>query len=332
MLEHMTDRTWTEGQADQQISDEAMPVFQERRWRDLGTGMTHDIALSRWTDKEGLSTQGEATSLSERYFVAIALKTTRLRLIRGTATIFDGIMPTGSLYVSAPKQELNAHFETTFDFLHLQIPADFFSDLRSARTASTAHLNDFVLLRDKFVEQLARALIDKRDGIDRRFARCIAQTLAMHIAQFERPQTKITALAKWRLRRVEEYVKLNLQRPISLPDLANAAGLSRMHFAAQFRAATGYGPHEYLTHQRIENAKSSLSETENSIAEIALDAGYSSQAYFSTVFKRLTGQTPARWRSAHGGEAQSVPSNTKIHQPSLAQSCGEVRQITTSLL
>ena len=230
MLKHMTDRTWAEVQADQQISDEAMPVFQERRWRELGSDMTDDIALSRWTDREGLSMQGEATSPCERYFVAIALKTTRLRLTRGNATIFNGIMPTGSLYVSAPKQVLNAHFYTTFDFLHLQIPANFFSDLRSARTASTAHLNDFVLLRDQFVEQLARELIDNRDGIDRRFARCISQTLTMHFAQFERPQTKIIALAKWRLRRVEEYVKLNLQRPISLPDLANAAGLPASTF------------------------------------------------------------------------------------------------------
>jgi AraC family transcriptional regulator len=156
-----------------------------------------------------------------------------------------------------------------------------------------------VLLRSQFVEQLARALIDNRHGIDRRFARCIAQTLAVHIAQFERSQTKINALAKWRLSRVEEYVKVNFRGPISLLDLANAAGLSRMHFAAQFRAATGYRPNEYLTHYRIENAKSSLSETASSIAEIALDAGYSSQAYFSTAFKRLTGQTPARWRSAH---------------------------------
>jgi AraC family transcriptional regulator len=306
MLQHTIDRAWTEVQPDRHISHEAMPVFQERRWREPESNMTDDVAVSRWTDREGLGPQGEATSPRDRYFVAVALKTTRLRLARENTTIFDGIMPIGSLYVSAPMRELKAHFDTTFDFLHLQIPTDFFLDPQAARPASTGHLDDFVLLRSQFAEQLARALIEKRHGIDRRFARCIAQTLAVHIAQSERTQTKINALAKWRLRRVENYVKENFQQPIGLADLANAAGLSRMHFAAQFRAATGYRPREYLTHHRIENAKSLLLETESSIAEIALDAGYSSQAYFSTVFKRLTGETPARWRSAHKREAQSM--------------------------
>jgi AraC-like DNA-binding protein len=334
MLEQTTDDTGIEVQAEQHVSNEALPLFQERGWRRLEPSVINandDIAISRWTDAENLGSQAEATSSPNRYFVAIALKTTRLRLTRGNTTIFGGIMPTGSLYVSAPTQELKAHFETAFDFLHLHIPVAFFSDPQSARAASTGHLNDFVLLRSQFVEQLARALIEKRHGIDRRFARCIAQTLAMHIAQFELPQTN--ALAKWRLRRVEEYVKLNLRRPIGLVDLANVAGLSRMHFAAQFRAATGYRPREYLTHRRIENARSSLSETENSIAEVALDAGYSSQAYFSTVFKRVTGQTPARWRAAHKREAQSTlePSSTEIHRRVRGASGREADRFTAAL-
>ena len=193
MLQHTIDRAWTEVQPDRHISHEAMPVFQERWWREPESNMTDDVAVSRWTDREGLGPQGEATSPRDRYFVAVALKTTRLRLARESTTIFHGIMPTGSLYVSAPMQELKAHFDTTFDFLHLQIPTDFFLDPQAARPASTGHLDDFVLLRSQFAEQLARALIEKRHGIDRRFARCIAQTLAVHIAQSERTQTKINA-------------------------------------------------------------------------------------------------------------------------------------------
>lgn len=312
MLDHVTEHIWAAVDTDPRESDEAMPLPQELRWRQPNRGMTaadDDIAISRWTDRDNLGPQAEAISPPDRYFVAIALRTTRLRLARGNVTIFDGIMSVGSLYVSAPMQALKAHFDTPFDFLHLQIPVDFFS---GPRAASAGRLNDFVLLRSPFVEHLAKALIETRDGVDRRFARCVAQTLAMHIAQFERPQTKISALAKWRIRRVEEYVKLNLQRPISLMDLANVAGLSRMHFAAQFRVATGYRPHEYLTHQRIDNAKSSLSQTDNPIAEIALDAGYSSQAYFSTVFKRVTGQTPARWRSTHRHEMQPALASRRL--------------------
>jgi AraC family transcriptional regulator len=81
-------------------------------------------------------------------------------------------------------------------------------------------------------------------------------------------------------------------------ELAKVAGLSRMHFAAQFRAATGYRLREYLLHQRIERAKSLLSNSETALAEVALTVGFCTQAHFSTVFKRMTGDTPARWRCA----------------------------------
>src|SRR5262245_16101291 len=56
----------------------------------------------------------------------------------------------------------------------------------------------------------------------------------------------VRSLQKWRLKRVIQYVDQRLGAKISLQDLATVAGLSRMHFAAQFRAAMGMRPHEYL--------------------------------------------------------------------------------------
>jgi AraC family transcriptional regulator len=130
----------------------------------------------------------------------------------------------------------------------------------------------------------------------------------MHLARLDLPRRRLNALPKWRLRRVEEYVEAHLDRGIGLADLAKAAGLSRMHFAAQFRAATGYRPREYLLHQRIEHAKSLLSNTQMPIVEVALTVGFSSQAHFSTVFKRITSETPARWRCDRKNELPSVQS------------------------
>src|SRR5882757_6272122 len=118
----------------------------------------------------------------------------------------------------------------------------------------------------------------------------------------ELPRAKVNALPKWRLRRVEQHIAAHFERSISLSELANVAGLSRMHFAAQFRTATGYRPREYLLNHRIEHAKSLLTATNRPLAEIALAVGFSTQAHFSTVFKRISGQTPARWRSAFKNE------------------------------
>src|SRR6266567_1767663 len=135
--------------------------------------------------------------------------------------------------------------------------------------------------------------IDLPAGPRDREAPHAAQTIAREL-----PRAKVNALPKWRLRRVEQHIAAHFERNISLSELANVAGLSRMHFAAQFRAATGYRPREYLLNHRIEHAKSLLTTTQQPLAEIALAVGFSTQAHFSTVFKRISDQTPARWRAA----------------------------------
>ncbi len=124
--------------------------------------------------------------------------------------------------------------------------------------------------------------------------------------ELESPRARVNALPKWRLRRVEQYIADHFDRCISLSELANVAGLSRMHFAAQFRAATGYRPREYLLHHRTEHAKMLLATTERPLAEIALAVGFSTQAHFSTVFKRISGESPARWRLASKRERRAV--------------------------
>ena len=105
-----------------------------------------------------------------------------------------------------------------------------------------------------------------------------------------------TALPKWRLKRALDYIETHLAEPVTLADLANCTGLSRMYFAAQFRTATGVRPREYLIRRRIERAQDLLSNSHLSLVQIALSVGFQTQAYFTTVFKRVVGETPHRWR------------------------------------
>ena len=286
---------------------ETQGLHLERRWRHLEPDVgpaSDDIAASRWTDMRSSSRWEEATSPADRYIVGITLKTTRLKLTRGRQVIFDGIMPAGTLHVTAPSKQLSAEFHAPCDFLHFHISADYLHMHRDAADTDSTEtsLDDLILLRDSFAEQLGKALIEHGNG-DRAFTKCIGQTLAMHIARLKLPRAKVNALPKWRLKRVEEYVNAHLHRRVNLPDLARAANLSRMHFAAQFRTATGYRPREYLLHRRIERAKTILSSTEMPLAEVALAVGFCTQAHFSTVFKRIAGETPARWRSTSSADS-----------------------------
>ena len=59
--------------------------------------------------------------------------------------------------------------------------------------------------------------------------------MAHRVAPQARP--KVSELPRWRLKRAIEFVDANLANSISTSDISAAAGLTRMHFAAQFRAA-----------------------------------------------------------------------------------------------
>lgn len=117
----------------------------------------------------------------------------------------------------------------------------------------------------------------------------------------------VRSLQKWRLRRVMQYVDDNLAAKVTLQHLAAVAGLSRMHFAAQFRAAVGISPHEYLLKRRIERAQKLLQQADVSLVDIALTVGFQTQAHFTTVFKRFAGDTPYQWRSAHLAQFLPLP-------------------------
>ncbi len=117
------------------------------------------------------------------------------------------------------------------------------------------------------------------------------------LAEYPNNVRQENGLITWRLRRVQEYVDLHLAHPITLTDLANIAGLSRMHFAAQFRRATGVRPHDFVLRRRVARSQKMLLSSDLSMAQIALSHGFETQSHYSAVFKRMVGETPARWRS-----------------------------------
>lgn len=132
----------------------------------------------------------------------------------------------------------------------------------------------------------------------------VSRIITLHAAT-DAPATGRTKspLPKWRLKRVTQFVDAHLAETITLADMAGAAGLTRMHFAAQFRVATGMRPHEYLLRRRITRAQELLALPGASLVDVALSVGFQTQPHFTTVFKRFTGQTPHRWRNAQLLEA-----------------------------
>jgi AraC family transcriptional regulator len=99
-------------------------------------------------------------------------------------------------------------------------------------------------------------------------------------------------LAGGALRRVKAYIEDHIGQRISLDELARQAGVSRFHFARQFRLSTGESPMGYLRRVRIERSKSILQARETTIAEVAARLGFSDQSHFTRIFGRLVGVSP----------------------------------------
>jgi AraC-like DNA-binding protein len=86
-------------------------------------------------------------------------------------------------------------------------------------------------------------------------------------------------------------------RAWTLQELAREAGLSRSSFAERFTGYVGIPPMQYLQKWRLQIAASRLVDGA-SIASIAADVGYESEAAFSRAFKRVIGASPADWRDS----------------------------------
>ena len=86
-------------------------------------------------------------------------------------------------------------------------------------------------------------------------------------------------------------------RPWTIADLARDVGLSRSVLAERFRHYLDEPPMSYLTRWRLQLGAQALKSSSRSVAEIAAEVGYESEAAFNRAFKREYRVPPARFRS-----------------------------------
>jgi AraC-like DNA-binding protein len=93
-----------------------------------------------------------------------------------------------------------------------------------------------------------------------------------------------------------EYMKNNLDQPISRDEVARACNMSYGYFSRIFHQRTGYTFSDLLNKFRVEQARELMEESALNINQIALDCGFADQSYFSKVFHRYVGSTPKEYR------------------------------------
>lgn len=293
MLQRLNEGSRSLAVVDQRFANTvAMPFYLR-----VGGGLSSRIG----TDRDASHIEQKCADTSNLAFVsrqscaAVAIRDGELRIRKDLRVVYDGYMPAGTLcYMSATKIvsfEFSRPMSMIVTHLDEKLVADHLSHRIKTGARKLRNLNDFNIRSNECLE-LCHSLRDAPPDEVKRLTNEIFQT-ALSVGV---DATRAQKLPWWRLRKVKEYVAGNISGKNSLPELADVAGLSRMHFAAQFKAATCLSPHEFVLRERAKAASRMLSNSDTPIIEIALSVGFQNQAHFSTVFKSIVGSTPAGYR------------------------------------
>lgn len=100
---------------------------------------------------------------------------------------------------------------------------------------------------------------------------------------------------------IKNYLDANYSENITLDTLAQRTHMNKYYLVHAFTRYAGMSPISYLNARRLQVSKELLSSTDYSVAQVASSAGFSSQSYFSQVFKKEMGMTPGQYRKGTDG-------------------------------
>lgn len=151
---------------------------------------------------------------------------------------------------------------------------------------------ELCLIRD--LEQLITAdeTWDPTDAIYR-------NSLALLQVVLSRPELRWQPPVPEPLARVRQHIERQIGTKLLAPDLARRAGLSVAGFNRAFKRHFATTPARYVIEMRVREAARLLLQTDDTLESIAEQTGFTNRAYFSRVFRRVTGEAPAGFRHNH---------------------------------
>lgn len=170
-----------------------------------------------------------------------------------------------------------------------------------------ARLQSTFGVRDKIVRQIAEACeagIEEYGSGGRLFADGLALSLVTHLfhaySDGVAPPRSKGGLTPRDTRTVLDYMREHLHEDLSLGELAATVDLSSHYFTEAFRKTVGVPPYRYVLQQRVEKAKELLLGSDMTVSIVSERSGFSSQTQFTTMFRKIVGVTPSKFRREHG--------------------------------
>lgn len=163
----------------------------------------------------------------------------------------------------------------------------------------------------KLTDAAVTSLIDdvmtsysRQDQLWRARVRCSVLTLLIHLCQNHSVPRSTAVTEDHAFRSVIEaigFIKDNLDKKLSVEQVAQQAGFSKYYFLRLFKRVTGCTLVQYINLLRCETAKELLRSGNHTVKETALLCGFDNLSYFTSVFKKHTGYLPGAYRVKQGG-------------------------------
>ncbi|TQK63752.1 AraC family transcriptional regulator [Brevibacillus sp. AG162] len=239
-------------------------------------------------------------------------------VIHGTAEplllqFFDGRYPrekkvtTGDVQIFPAGEKWSCQWTRPLSFVKLELDPLFLDQV--AEESGFGHADKkkldlrFLFRDDKLVVLIRWMLEEVQNGgqSGKLYNHSLANMAAVHLLRHYTGYTQSrvdTFATNKHVTTMIAYMQANLEAGISLADLSMVSNISLSQLVRLFKKHTGVTPHQYLIQLRIERAKQLIRCGNLSGKEIAVQAGFSDQAHFTKLFKRMTGMSPLKY-AAH---------------------------------
>jgi len=190
-------------------------------------------------------------------------------------------------------------YEGKVEVYWIQIDMSFFDDFLALQPPFSIALRNFLINENKHLvkcKKNLKPLLDKAlkdlpgNNIYTKFSGLTA--LYSFLSEMISINSLNNSGISDQINRALNYIGDNIEKSISLEEIAEHTGLSLSHFKKRFKFEIGDTPNNYINSLKIEKAKEMLSSGQYTITDVAYALDFSSSAYFSVVFKHHMNVTP----------------------------------------
>lgn len=204
----------------------------------------------------------------------------------------------GSLHSFSPQSNSPATLASALGLKHLQLtglPEGHFLPSGAAPIINTGHAYPLIA---QLLQQIKKIIAESSSNFHQEACSHLVQAiLLLALEQYNHTVSTNKDSAYALGQHIKAYLDNHYLEELSLSQIAAELHISPYYMSHIFKECTGGSPMQYITQLRITEAQNLLLSTKQSVTDIAMQCGYNNSNYFQSVFSRLVGMPPGKYRN-----------------------------------